>query len=899
MNRNVLAASGIEGSGSSWEELRRAIEGGAAEPVVTALAGLDEGGRKAAAAGLPKLIVPWRDVSDWNGWQRTNANLLIAGAACLSGPAAAATWLARTNLEIQWRTDLRTLARRVAEVTAFRGVEWQLELARRLSGKLRGTPARADHELRIWYMAAEIFLRTKTDPPTEDGFVLLWVRATDWPALAADPFRTVLAPKLFDVDAVGPILQWENKDEAPRAAALARLAATGELDRPALIDGCVRRLLRGGSAQQLRWPLLAHQLLAPTLDETRSYRRDYLRLLPTAPSTVADMAFRVVKQLDDADGLDPAEVEEAASALLFRTEKKLLTATLTWLDRTARTRDRVDATVSAVCALFSSESLDHIDRATALAVEYEPAVSPHIREAVRDAAVSLPPAYAGRIAAVYGGELTEVENAPAAPDFTTAPLRPIASLEELAEAMAETHGDEVTADAERQLAALVEFTYRDRERAKTVLAEALQFLPYASAGPHLVARALLDPEGTVHQPPYRHYEAIPALAFTDRCMEIAHAVARGNLPVLLATPTETNGLIDPRTLLDRLRRYEELGIEPGPLDLKQALLRLPPAPSGAGIDTAAGESGDEAGSAAERAELIAAAGRFTSDAARTVVEWLSGAVDLTPEILCGPITPARKAKPWRFHEESGYYHHRPPGTHILAVVRTPELESSERVWSRILGRRNRVDALDELFQLPGKHGRNYPRGWYAAGAASWPSVLPSHPEVIAAHLLAGGGDRSAALPGLALSAGEFGAATATVLAHGLASAELEQRTVAVDALLTFVARDRLPAVELGTAIGLLAKHEPEFKLTRLAASLGDAVRSGAAAALWPTFAVALPALIAGARPGLPDLIALATQSAMAAAAWQPIAEITELANRSGSSRVVREAKRLHAQLEAR
>ncbi|QLY33808.1 DUF6493 family protein [Nocardia huaxiensis] len=866
----------------NWDELSRLIRRDDAAAVVAAVQGLDEATRKEAAGKLAGLIRRWDDIRDWEAWQRTNQNLLIAGAACLSGPAAAATWLMRSNLELRWNIDVAKVAGMVFEATTFRGTEWQLEVARRMAAKLRGTANRADTELRHWRIAAEIFIRTNTEPPTDDGFVLVWVRSNAWPQLSADPFRNTLAPRLFEVDGVGPLLQWERKGDAPRAVALRAAAAAGELDRAALLDGCVRRLLRGGTAQQLRWYVLVHDLFAPAVDELRPHERDYLRLLPTAPSTVADLAFRQLKTLDDAKGLDRTVVEEAATSLLFRTEKKLLNGTLTWLDRTARRRDRVDMTVCVVCALFSHESLDLVDRATAIAAKHVDRVSPEVREEVRAAAATLPAFLAERMIAAYGAEILDADALPALTDeFVVDQVRAITTLEQLADALtaSDRSREYGSGDIEQQLAGLVELSHHDRERTKTVLAQALPHVQYAETGVQSVVRTLLNPRSRPQPGRRNDYETIPARVLSDRIDEIACGVAENRLPLLLATPTRVDGLIDPDILLARVQRYEELGLEPGPLDLKQALLRLP-------RDTTP-------------TDIEAGAAPLTSNAGRALAEWLSGPAGPDPEIDCGPVTPARKSKPWHFYNRfSGYYYHRQPETRVLARVRTPELEPARSRWSRLL-HRDRVDSLDELFSLPGTNGSALPGGWYQSDCAQWPSLLPSHPEVIAAHLLAGHGDMSAALPGLALAAGPYGAATATVLAHGLTSSTLEQRAVSVDALLTFIARDRLPAVALGTAIRLLAQHDSDFKLGRLATSLSDATRAGAAAALWPVFAVALPALIPAARPGLPDLIALATQSAAAAGAWQPIPEITELAGRPGSSRIVREAKRLHAQLEAR
>ncbi|MFD1542662.1 hypothetical protein [Nonomuraea guangzhouensis] len=70
------------------------------------------------------------------------------------------------------------------------------------------------------------------------------------------------------------------------------LQSEGTIDRGLLIDGCLRRFLRGGSAGDLRFFARLHELLEPTYAEVASRAHDYLRLLPAAPGAVAELALR-------------------------------------------------------------------------------------------------------------------------------------------------------------------------------------------------------------------------------------------------------------------------------------------------------------------------------------------------------------------------------------------------------------------------------------------------------------------------------------------------------------------------------------------------------------------------------------------------------------------------------
>ncbi|MFC7110969.1 hypothetical protein ACFQQB_67575 [Nonomuraea rubra] len=55
------------------------------------------------------------------------------------------------------------------------------------------------------------------------------------------------------------------------------------------------RFLRGGEPQDLRFFVRLHTLLDPTPAESAPRVRDYLRLLPSAPGTVAELAAGQVR----------------------------------------------------------------------------------------------------------------------------------------------------------------------------------------------------------------------------------------------------------------------------------------------------------------------------------------------------------------------------------------------------------------------------------------------------------------------------------------------------------------------------------------------------------------------------------------------------------------------------
>ena len=102
----------------------------------------------------------------------------------------------------------------------------------------------------------------------------------------------MMAPRLFEAEGVGRALR---DDVLTRiwADTIHYLAFSGRLSRDWLLDACLRRFLRGGSAQDLGFFLRVHEMIDPTPQEIAARRRDYLRLLPAAHPPVAEVALAV------------------------------------------------------------------------------------------------------------------------------------------------------------------------------------------------------------------------------------------------------------------------------------------------------------------------------------------------------------------------------------------------------------------------------------------------------------------------------------------------------------------------------------------------------------------------------------------------------------------------------
>ncbi|MGV9376150.1 hypothetical protein ACWDRB_10070 [Nonomuraea sp. NPDC003707] len=184
------------------------------------------------------------------------------------------------------------------------------------------------------------------------------------------------------------------------------LLASGQVSRGELLDGCVSRFLRGGDAIDLRFFVRLYTLIDPSPQEAGARARDYLRLLPSAPGTVAELALAQVRRTGPHD---PAEVAEAIGALTFRPEAKLARAGLSWLEAEVRQAPgRAAGLAPALTTAFAHASYEVQGRAAALAIRHAAAFGVSAAE-IAGAVPMLPEALGARVAAVLGGEATPEE----------------------------------------------------------------------------------------------------------------------------------------------------------------------------------------------------------------------------------------------------------------------------------------------------------------------------------------------------------------------------------------------------------------------------------------------------------------------------------------------------------
>ncbi|MBT2442434.1 hypothetical protein J7E93_20435 [Streptomyces sp. ISL-36] len=866
-----------------------AVREGRHDDVPELLKSLDAAERKAVLSELKALRAEVRGW-DWNRWNertRVQRALRIAGAGCHTGAAAAAAWIGGRDL-----SDGGPAWQPVLSVLADRDPVWLGGVAQRLAER----PAVAEGE---YPLVRELVVRSGCAVPTTDGYVLGWTRhVTDSKLLVrlrADPQTPVLVPRAIEMAETPDRLTWSVGPESPThwPTAVKALADEGVLDRAALVDACVARLLRGGRPRDLRFALALLQLLEPTAQERQEQRAEWIGMAGDAPSSVAAYAQGILAGLAAEGALSVRDLAEMSGPVLFRTEKKLVRAQLTLLGKVLRQEPAQAAELLPVVAeAFGHEDTGLQERALKLVGRHLSAVDEQVRVELAGAAALLSPVHHQAARELFGDAPADGEDAPYEETLPPVPeLRPVAApaetIAELVEDLvALSKGRTHTAEEfERALGGLIRHAHRDRaalrEAVRTAFAGAywththvdgrrLDTFVYDTHGIDVVLAALLGtvPESRIDAGRARDHGSATCAhtalggAVDARLWEAAHVITTGRLPFLLAAPSWHTGALAPSVLVERLRVYRDSGVAPAPADLAQALLRVRKADA----------------SAREAAAGAAALGTLAGE---RLSEWLTREPPLAPRVRFLPRGRDMHSGRWwlddRLENDTPArpvaWHDFPPAFRWLG---SPLAETAGRCH----------------------HG--------SGDRQNWASVLPDDRETLAAWLLPtlarsvewDGRGAAEDLTALAEADGPVGPALHLALALGLGCRHAEDRLTAVDALLVLAARGELDAERLGATLAGLV-DEGTVKANRLAEAVRTAAATGAYATTWSVLAGALPELLAAGRPvhGLGELLAVAADCAERCGATGEIPGLGATAARRGSSQLLVQARRLGKALQ--
>ncbi|MET7857424.1 DUF6493 family protein [Streptomyces sp. NPDC005318] len=881
------------------KELLTAVREGRKEDVPALLAPLDRAERRLALAELKALR---KEARNW-GWReqdKIRKALLIAGAGCHSGAAGCATWIGGRELRDWTRSPYPLLL----EALADRDPAWLGDLAHRLAA--RPTATRIDYRF-----VSELAKSAQCPVPATEGYVLGWaetVSVAQWQQrdrrplidiLRADPHLTVLVPRLFETTALPPQVIWYGDPDSRSGdhwpTALAALADEGVLERSALVNSCVTRLLRGGKPGDLRFFLEVLRRLALTEREEAERVADWIGMASDGISTVAGHAQEVLARLDERGELATRDLADVSGPVLFRTEKKLVRAQLVLLGKALR-RDASTAEelLPAVVEAFGHEDIGIQERALKLVARYAPAPGDPLREELALSADLLGPVHRAAAAEVFGDLLVAappaqpyeelLPPAPAPRLLEPAPQTPAELVEEVVALV--RSGSRDVAAFERTLDGLVRHAHTDRSALADALRGALAGRWWLDGGAlsdveqrltrepgiELVVAVLLGrvPVRAVHdgRTAWTGTASCVHAAFDAvlraRLWEAASSVLTGRSPFLLATPTWETGSLDPAVLVGRLRTYQRLGVEPGAADFAQALLRVR-------------RSGQR--------EAAAAAALLGTAQGDRLAAWLNADEPVGPVVL---------------HPGEG--------------AQRDEWQRSAAGAQRVLPAAEERPVVQQEFPPPfrqlGSPRPANPRRCYHWGARPgfWCAALPEDGETVAAWLLpviaacATDGQRGAArpLPGLVELGGPAAQAVHLALAYGLGARHPEDRLSAVDAVLVLASQGRLDAALLGRELAALVDRDL-VKPNRLAESARTAAATGACATVLSVLSAVLPPLLAyeKAPRGLSDLLSVAADCTerCGAVGAAPMAGLSAVAARGGSSQLVRQAVRLQAARE--
>ncbi|KAB1145389.1 hypothetical protein F7R91_19645 [Streptomyces luteolifulvus] len=866
------------------------VRAGRTADVVGLLDGMTDAERRAHVPELKALRKELR-AEPWSaGSRRAYPALHAAGAACQTGAAGVAAWLAA--MDMRWSQASPGL---VIHLLGDRAPEWLADVTHRLAE--RPESANVSYEL----MAGLVRL-SGCPVPTTDAYVRGWVShiGSTWQRgdtvldrLRRDPHLSELVAALFVTDDIGSRLEWMPA-EGPNSwtEALARLTTEGMLDRGATIDACVARLLRGGGSSDLRLFLRLLKTLDLTRDEERQRTADWLALASDAVSVVASHAQSVLGALALDGGLSPRQLAEMSGAVLFRTEKKLVRAQLVLLGKVlTREASAAEELLPAAALAFGHGDSDVQERALKLVERHAGKVgSRDVRAELATAVEQLIPTLRARATRTLGAAPVAAEPAvyeevlPPAPErWRLAP--PPESAAELAEEVGAwlASGGDVAA-FERTLDGLMRHAHRDRDSLVEALGPVVGRLWWATADPQhvrwndhfsdrphgldlvlatLLGRISVDAlhvEGRRGRPTSECVHSALSRAFYARIRDVAHRIHTDPLPFLLSTPTWNTGLLDPDELVTRLDTYRQLGARPSATDFAQALLRV---------------GRQDRGSAAAAAERAAKLGTAEGT---WLARWLTAD---------GPALPRDRR--------------RTSGARILVEFgELPELQEDFPEEFRPLGRP--VSVFRE-------HWHCY--HWDPAVRQHWLALLPERRELVAARILRDLSTvavedtrgEAAVLPLLAEGDGEAGEAVHLCLAYGLGARYPEDRLAAVDALLVLAARGQLDTARLGAGLGQLVRRGA-VKPLRLAESARTAAATGANATIWGMLRHTLPVLLADlatdgtavAARGLGELIGVVAECAERSGARGELPHLAQAAARRGSSRLVAQARRLQGTL---
>ncbi len=290
------------------------------------------GQNQGAREELEQHVTAYWDALQWvplnstspSPWASRAAATQLAGVASAAAPGSAAEWI-RKNFP---RPDDEVLS-------ALRGrdPQWLAELLHRLMERLEHVRRLPDKLQTDWSLVTRLAAQAGLALPSEDALTAgVYARSRSYlPWMKEHPDLIAYAREYFSSSGA-----YELGTAEAQTTAVAELVREGRVDIGPLIDGCLRRLLEGGTPPALAPFLGFYQRPGAAAAELAARTRALLALLPGGSVAVAALAQGELRRADDAGLLDEDVLLQASQSTLLRSEKKIVKSQLSWLDAAAR-----------------------------------------------------------------------------------------------------------------------------------------------------------------------------------------------------------------------------------------------------------------------------------------------------------------------------------------------------------------------------------------------------------------------------------------------------------------------------------------------------------------------------------------------------------------------------------
>ncbi|WP_457337599.1 DUF6493 family protein [Rhizobacter sp. P5_C2] len=416
----------------------------------------------------------------------------------------------------------------------------------------------------------------------------------DLPArFAADPGLAGVLLRMFEIEGTSEVsLAGIDKYlpvEQCWVQVLADLCEQGALERAVLIDRTLAALARDWPQFRSGWFCAFHAKLAPSAQELRANLDRYLALCSSRIPPTVTLALDAIKRIDAAAPIAPQALMAALQPVFGRGSKGQVEAAL----RLCEQIDKRAPALKGALARLACDGLFHesaeLQKKLLQRIEAW-GVDDGVRAGLQRQAPGIAASNRAQLSALTGAD----EGVPrAAPMVSSVQqqvvgvlddsrrLPPIDGLHALVERIAFVFENDTEVDEfERVLDALVRAAPLD-DAARALLAPVRKRVPKLRTP---VARELgrllmfvCDGTRTASTPVVDHGgNESPAhgglIARIDALMAQA-AQGRGWSP--LSAPTHRRGIIDPQVLAQRLQAHAAAGLQPDPLELQLASLRVP------------------------------------------------------------------------------------------------------------------------------------------------------------------------------------------------------------------------------------------------------------------------------------------------------------------------------------